>query len=218
LWARDLKEWNQEGTPRRILPFLGFCVDDSGYYFVSPCQLNGTAKEYLLAHPNTDRLKLIRGIAEGLLMLHTMNPPVVHGGLNASSVIIDDWGNPLLSDFGIAKFIDDVQGSASFSLTGMDDSVRWHAPEVNAERELSTRSDIYSLGMTILELITGKWPWDNVQYLSQVILKVANNSLQPDRPPEMQSDALWELVCRCRTFDQHARPSISEVSADLELI
>jgi len=135
-----------------------------------------------------------------------------------SSVTIDDWGNPLLSDFGIAKVIDDVKGSTDFSQSGVDDSIRWYAPElINGKRELSTRSDIYSLGMTILELITGKQPWDNVKRSGQIVLKVANG-VRPDRPAVMQDDAMWNLLCRCWAFNSSARPSIFEVSAALELM
>ena len=74
-----------------------------------------------------------------------------------------------------SQVIDDVQGLTTFSQSGVDDSIRWYAPElINGKRELSIRSDIYSLGMTILELITGKQPWDNVKRSGQIVLKVAN--------------------------------------------
>jgi len=216
LWARDQVEWNEKGATRRILPFLGFCEDGPGsQYFISPSQSNGTARSYLISNPYIDRLKLIRGIAQGLLLLHTMDPPVVHGYLNASSVIIDDWGNPLLSDFGIAKVVEDVIGTAVYTQSqSTTDACRWWAPELNDNQELSTRSDVYSFGMTVLEIMTGRLPWHGAKPWS-VILK-AYRGERPERPMEISNDGMWDLLVRCWDQEPMQRPTIQGIVTILD--
>lgn len=114
--------------------------------------------------------------------------------------------------------MEDVVGSAIYTQSeGVQDSVRWFAPEVNHDRVLSTRSDVYSFGMTVLELISGRRPYDELRNAFQVVAKVTMGK-RPERPAEMNNDKLWALLIRCWDQIPEERPSIQQVVVALESI
>ncbi|EGO01758.1 hypothetical protein SERLA73DRAFT_177238 [Serpula lacrymans var. lacrymans S7.3] len=207
---------------KHILPFYGFCQNDGPYpYVVSPWQPNGTAPEYLNKYPDADHLAMIRGVAEGLRILHTMQPPVVHGNLKGSSIVIDSSGNPLLADFGFSKITEDITGVPFTMSTGISDSYRWLAPELIIDQGvLSTACDIYAFGMTVLELLTHKHPWEDVKRSTTVVIKVSQGQL-PSRPRDAVvverglDGVVWGLLEKCWVTDSKERATIQQVLQEL---
>jgi len=106
----------------------------------------------------------------------------------------------------------DVQGINSF---------RWFAPELLGEHPLiSTRSDIYSFAMTVLELMTGERPFVEIRKAPSIPTAVASGQ-RPMRPLDPAvvnrglDDALWALLVRCWAQEPAERPSIVEVGKEL---
>ena len=66
----------------------------------------GPATSFVQKYPQTNMLKLLMGVAEGLGYLHSQG--IVHGDLRGANVLISEDGVPTLSDFGLAKFLEDV--------------------------------------------------------------------------------------------------------------
>ncbi|KDQ64686.1 hypothetical protein JAAARDRAFT_28325 [Jaapia argillacea MUCL 33604] len=201
-----------------ILPFYGFCNNDGPYpYMVSPWMPNGNAIEYVKKNPDMDHRRLIRDIAEGLRVLHTMQKPVVHGDLKGANVVIGPMGNALIADFGLYKVIEDVTGVPFTQSRGVSDSYRWFAPELCAgQGVLSLSADIYAFAMTVLELITHDQPFSYVKHTTEVVVKVSLGG-SPRRPtdPTMVArgldDNLWHLMERCWEKDRTRRPTIGDV-------
>lgn len=132
---------------RNILRLLGFCHNNEHsliflYEFMPNGSLVGqyhNKKEFGWA----TRYQIAEGIAHGLCYLHhDCNPPIVHGVLKPSNVLLDGHMEPQLSDFCMAKLPDDAMCSTAYI-----------SPEHEPLRD--EKSDIYSFGVILLELLTG---------------------------------------------------------------
>ncbi|KZO98429.1 kinase-like protein [Calocera viscosa TUFC12733] len=162
--VKEVSLWSKLKHPN-VLRLLGICLEGSKGYkrisIVMPLMENGSLVDYLQAHPNVDRLRLLRGMADGLTYLHGFDQPgpIIHGDLKCANVLIDGAGIPLLADFGFSMLMDEIRAE-HITTTLLDINPRWAAPErLNPERyglkphEAFTKaSDMYSLGMTIYEV------------------------------------------------------------------
>ena len=92
--------------------------------------------------------------------------------------------------------------------------VRWMAPETFNPRVGSTRSDIWSFGMVMYEVLTRKDPYHECAFFT-VIAKVASGGT-PNRPETMTNDKIWSLMKNCWTLKASERPTIQEVIRKLE--
>ncbi|CAA3005384.1 putative kinase-like protein TMKL1 [Olea europaea var. sylvestris] len=98
------------------------------------------------------------GIARGVHYLHTaFGKPVVHGNLKSKNVLLDRNYQPYVSDFGLHLLLNPMAGQQMLEASA---SQGYKAPELIKIKDASEESDIYSLGVIFLELLTGKEPID----------------------------------------------------------
>ncbi|KAG7099135.1 hypothetical protein E1B28_001007 [Marasmius oreades] len=147
-------------------------------------------------------------ILSGLGYLHGKG--IIHRDLKADNILVETSGICKISDFGISKQADDAEGRA---FTEMRGTVFWMAPEVLEPREggYDSKIDIWSIGCVILEMWSGKRPWDG-EALFPVLLKVSRQKLHPPLPPgiELSRDAL-EMWRKCFIAEPTKRPSATEL-------
>ncbi|KAF7012716.1 hypothetical protein CFC21_026876 [Triticum aestivum] len=115
------------------------------------------------------RITIAVDIAAALDYLHNQcMPPMVHCDLKPSNVLLDDVMGACVGDFGLAKLLhgysssSGIDGSTSTSLVGPRGSVGYIAPEYGYGSKISTEGDVYSYGVIILEMLTGKRPTDEM--------------------------------------------------------
>ncbi|KAJ7831258.1 kinase-like domain-containing protein [Mycena leptocephala] len=202
---------------KHVLPFYGYCQEDGPLpYTVSPWQSNGNATQCVKKHLGIDYIRLVKGIASGLDVIHTMSPPIVHGNLRGSSILIDKFGNPLLADFGLSQIIENNASPFNQS-RGVTNSYRWFAPELCiGEGVLSFASDVYSYGMTVLELFTHEQPYKEVKHANDVLIRACKGEqpLRPSKPDDMDrhlDDELWGLLQRCWAFEPSERLTVQDI-------
>ncbi|KAF8636240.1 hypothetical protein AX17_003725 [Amanita inopinata Kibby_2008] len=219
LWAKIY----EVDKGKHILPLYGFCtIDGISPSLVSPWIKNGDSLSYVKEHDRLVNYKfLIKGIAAGIQVLHSMDPPIIHGELKAEKILIGDQGQPLITDFGLAKMAADIEGVPITHTLGISDAYRWYAPEMcSDEGLLSTKSDVYSFAMTILELMLHDKPYARVTRIGQVIKRLTAGT-HPDRPNDPRAierglnDDMWELLESCWSLQPADRPSIEKVMARL---
>lgn len=130
------------------------------------------------------RLKIAAGAAHGLVCLHKANPPVIYRDLKSSNILLDNDFNPKLSDFGLAKL--GPVGDNTHVSTRVMGTYGYCAPEYAMTGKLTLKSDIYSFGVVLLELITGRKAFDTskkqgeqnlVVWVSYTILYLNTNYL-----------------------------------------
>ncbi len=167
-----------------ILPIFDFGHADGdavngGYtYIVMPLiesgTLTGTLKGKPLPLPQIRRL--VSQIGEALDYAHAHG--LVHRDVKPSNVLMDGRGNCLLSDFGLAKM---VEGGAKFTDTGgILGTPAYMSPEQGQGLPLDRRSDVYSLGVMLYEMATGKPPFDAETPIA-IVLKHIQEPLPPPR-------------------------------------
>ncbi|CAN8279949.1 unnamed protein product [Cochlearia groenlandica] len=153
-----------------LLALLGYCSDNSHKLLVYEFMANGGLQEHLYPNnrssgsvaPRLDwetRMRIALEAAKGLEYLHeTVSPPVIHRDFKSSNILLDRNFHAKVSDFGLAKVGSDKAGvHVSTRVLGTQGYV---APEYPLTGHLTTKSDVYSYGIVLLELLTGRVPVD----------------------------------------------------------
>ncbi|KAH7338687.1 kinase-like domain-containing protein [Rhizoctonia solani] len=184
---------------------------------VSKWMENGNLLEYLRRAPNADRYQLSIQVASGLSYIHGFS--MIHGDVKALNVLVSTDGVAKLTDFGLSTM---PESSLEFSATTASQagSIRWAAPELLADESAKSKgSDVYSLGMTILETFTGNVPYAQSRRDFTIIQLVAQGVL-PTRPTDKIQDnergsQLWSLLVSCWERKIDSRPTAQQVAESL---
>ncbi|CAE6538292.1 unnamed protein product [Rhizoctonia solani] len=147
---------------------------------------------------------------------------MIHGDLKAMNILVSQDLAIKISDFD-CSIVSDC--SLLFSATGQAISLRWAAPELmdSAEDEVNVektrQSDVYALGMTLLEIVTGEAPYSEYR-LDVGVMKAVVIGKLPKRPAALREgnrkDVFWNLLEQCWNHEQMARPSAQRVLARLQ--
>ncbi|KAF8306364.1 kinase-like protein [Clavulina sp. PMI_390] len=156
-------------------------------------------------------------ISEGLAYLHESG--ILHRDLKGDNILIDPNGICKITDFGISRQADDIYAAATH--TAMQGSICWMAPEViqNPKRaEYSAKIDVWSLGCVVLEMWTGKRPWDG-EWPVTVIYKLGTNREPPPVPENIRLNELADdFRRRCFAIDPDERPTAAELTTNPYLV
>ncbi|PQQ12647.1 putative serine/threonine-protein kinase PBL21 [Prunus yedoensis var. nudiflora] len=145
-----------------LVTLIGYCTDGDQRLLVYEYMPRGSLEDHLFdLSPDREplswdtRIKIAVGAARGLEYLHCKaNPPVIYRDLKSANILLDDQFNPKLSDFGLAKLA--PVGDKTHVSTRVMGTYGYCAPEYAMSGKLTLKSDIYSFGVVMLELITGK--------------------------------------------------------------
>ncbi|KAB5589899.1 Tyrosine kinase family catalytic domain containing protein [Ceratobasidium theobromae] len=235
--AHELYTWSISAHPN-ILELLGLAVFRDQLAMVAPWMEYGSLLAFIRANPEADRCNLCTQIAEGLVYMHGLGivgnreseltqrsdsqPPQAHGDIKGDNVVVSKDGVAKITDFGCATMKREFP--VAFTVTeSLNYSVRWAAPELFLEDGVSNfETDVYALGMTILEAITGDVPHKERADLA-VIHTVLVKKQHPVRPVQLipstsKVDELWELLERCWSYEPPNRPKVPEVRDFLKTV
>ncbi|KAG6503129.1 probable serine/threonine-protein kinase PBL7 isoform X1 [Zingiber officinale] len=151
-----------------LVNLIGYCADGDQRLLVYEYMPLGSLEDHLHADLSPDkkrldwntRMKIAAGAAKGLEYLHDKaNPPVIYRDLKCSNILLDEGYHPKLSDFGLAKL--GPVGDNTHVSTRVMGTYGYCAPEYAMTGQLTLKSDMYSFGVVLLELITGRRAIDN---------------------------------------------------------
>ncbi|OIV97563.1 hypothetical protein TanjilG_12320 [Lupinus angustifolius] len=149
-----------------LVKLIGSCTDGDQRLLVYEYMPMGSLEDHLFDLNRGEeplswsvRMKIAAKSARGLEHLHCKaDPPVIHRDLKSANILLDNEFNPKLSDFGLAKVGPD--GDKSHVSTRVMGTYGYCAPEYAMSGKLTLKSDIYSFGVVLLELITGRRAFD----------------------------------------------------------
>ncbi len=180
-----------------ILPIFAYGEEDDFAYLVMRYIETGTLSERVERGPlSLDAAdRLLGQIASALDYAHERG--ILHRDVKPSNVLLDEHGNSYLTDFGIAKIVE-----ATIDLTG--DSIlgtpKYMSPEqCRGEKNLTPATDIYSLGIVLFEMLTGRPPFEAETPIAVIHMQLHEplplpRSLRPDLPEEVEKVILKALA------------------------
>jgi len=161
------------------LPVHDFGTEGKLNYMVMRYVQGGTLSNIMGKPIAYDRIvQIVGNVARALDYAHQQG--VIHRDIKPSNILIDQHGEVLLTDFGIAKM---MEGSSSTQLTAAGSILgtpAYMSPEQAQGQNIDGRSDIYSLGVVLYELLTGKPPYQ-AETPFAIVLKHINDPLPPPR-------------------------------------
>lgn len=178
-----------------IMKFYTSWVDTTNrnINFVTEMFTSGTLRQYRLKHKRTNIRAIkhwCRQILQGLLYLHSHDPPVIHRDLKCDNIFINgNQGEVKIGDLGLAAIL---RKSHAARCVGTPEFM---APEVYKE-EYNELVDIYSFGMCILEMVTFEYPYSECTHPAQIYNKVVSGK-KPDALYKVKDPEVRKFVEKC---------------------
>ncbi|XP_074627502.1 mitogen-activated protein kinase kinase kinase 3-like isoform X3 [Acropora palmata] len=149
--------------------------------------------------------KYTRQILEGVSFLHATL--IVHRDIKGANILRDLRGNVKLADFGASKRLQSIRSKTGFR--SMHGTPYWMAPEVINGEGYGRKADIWSLGCTVVEMLTTRPPWAEFEPMA-ALFKIATQPTQPELPLDLSDDAK-AFVKSTLTRSSRERPSADEL-------
>ena len=198
----------------RVLPVYDYGQIEGLPYIVMAYMPGGTLSDRIKQGPLPleEIVRLVWQIAEGLDHAHRKG--VIHRDFKPSNVLLDEHGNAYLADFGIAKI---SEATVQLTGSGIVGTPAYMAPEMATGDVVTPAVDIYALGITLFQMLTGKLPFRGETPLSVMMAHASEpvpnvRDLRPDLP-----EGVAHVVMRALAKNPADRyPTAGELASDLE--
>ncbi|KAG5559749.1 hypothetical protein RHGRI_009304 [Rhododendron griersonianum] len=206
--------------PNMVL-LLGACPEYG--CLVYDYMANGSLEDRLFRQGNTPplpwqlRFRIAAEIGTGLLFLHQTKPePIVHRDLKPANILLDSYFVSKISDVGLARLVPPnvVDSVTEYHMTSAAGTFCYIDPEYQQTGMLGTKSDIYSLGIMLLQIVTAKPPMGLTHHVEQAIDKgIFAEFLDPSIPdwPVEEALSFAQLALKCAELRRKDRPDLKTV-------
>jgi ankyrin repeat protein len=195
----------------KLCMVMEFCSRGSLYHVI-------TNEKYDIGWDKTFHIAI--NMTKGVECLHNWDPQIVHRDFKSLNLLVNEKWEVKVCDFGLSRF---NTGSNLETLVKMRGTFAYCAPEVYFGEQFSTKSDVYSIGMVLWELvtrcITGRYErpfaeFKNLHFDFQIIIQTAKKGLRPTIPPSCP-EGLAQLIRDCFDHSPEKRPGCSEINQRL---
>ncbi|XP_062210766.1 receptor-like cytoplasmic kinase 176 [Phragmites australis] len=233
-WLAEVNYLGQLSHPN-LVKLVGYCLEDEQRLLVYEYMPRGSLEHHLFRRGShfqplswNLRMKVALEAARGLAFLHGDQAKVIYRDFKTSNILLDSDYNAKLSDFGLAK--DGPSGDKSHVSTRVMGTQGYAAPEYIATGHLTAKSDVYSYGVVLLELLSGQralnknrppgqhnlveWARPYITKKRRVIHVLDSRLGSQYSLPAAQKTAA--LALQCLSMDARCRPSMDQVVTMLE--
>lgn len=231
---------------KHLVGLVGFCQEEDERLLVYEYMSNGSLHDHLHNKDNVERkssvvnswkmrVRVALDAARGIEYLHSYAvPPIIHRDIKSSNILLDTKWTARVSDFGLSM-MGPESGQEEYTSSRAVGTVGYIDPEYYVMNVLTTKNDVYGLGVVLLELLTGKRavfkdrdaiaPVGVVEYAVPLILsgelrRVMDPRVGPPPLPRTEEARAVELVAsvavRCVNLEGKERPNMGEVVGELE--
>lgn len=204
-----------------VVPFLGAVLQDQGRcWLISEFMPGGTLAQWLHGDkgplgpnkPLLQRAQRALDVCRALAALEACAPPLLHRDVKPSNVFMDGSGTARLGDFGLAR----PMPTSRATLTGETGTYLYMSPEMVRHEVYDSKTDVWSFGVLLAELLTGHIPYQHTFMTPvQIAMGVADEKLQPLLPGQLPTELL--VLCHaCCDFDPDMRPGFATLVEELE--
>lgn len=190
-----------------ILPIYDYGEYDGMPYIVMRYLDGGTLQARIRQGPlsSSETIGIIRQVADALDYAHSHN--VIHRDIKPSNIMLDRRGNAYLTDFGIAKM---GEGTSQLTGSGIVGTPAYMAPEQTKQGPPAPAADVYALGVTLFEMVTGQVPFSADTPIAQILMHLQDPvpSLRDSNPaiPAELDEILHKAMAKSPR-DRYARAS-----------
>lgn len=221
-----------------LVNLIGYCAEGDQRLLVYEYMPNGSLQDHLFDNQDdkdvlewNTRVKIAAGAARGLEYLHCeAKPPIIYRDLKSANILLDRDFSPRLSDFGLAKL--GPIGDKTHVSTRVMGTFGYCAPEYAMTGKLTLKSDIFSFGVVLLELVTGKKTIDIKRIEGERSLVAWSRPFLKDRRRYMElvdprlrgrysrrsARHLIAVAAMCLSEEAAERPTIKEIVAALDFL
>ncbi|CAA0819364.1 Putative serine/threonine-protein kinase-like protein CCR3 [Striga hermonthica] len=218
---------------KHLVRLVGYCEEKDERLLVYEYMKNGALHNHLHGNTNTNvinswkmRIKISLDAARGVEYLHSYAvPPIIHRDIKSSNILLDEDWSARVSDFGLSLLSPDKDREGGFRPAG---TVGYIDPEYYGLNVVTAKSDVYGLGVVLLELLTGKRaifktsggePISVVEYAVPAIIAGEVERILDPRVGAEELEAV-ELMANtamhCVQIEAKDRPTMTDVVANLE--
>ncbi|PIA55232.1 hypothetical protein AQUCO_00800157v1, partial [Aquilegia coerulea] len=218
-----------------LVPLIGYCCESDQQILVYPFMSNGSlqdrlygeaAKRKILDWPT--RLSVALGAARGLLYLHTFaGRCIIHRDVKSSNILLDHRMTAKVADFGFSKYAPQ-EGDSNPSLE-VRGTAGYLDPEYYSTQHLSAKSDVFSFGVVLLEIISGREPldihrprneWSLVEWAKPLVRDSKMDEIvDPSIKAGYHAETMWrvvEVALACIEPFSAYRPCMADIVRELE--
>ncbi|PON84293.1 Serine/threonine protein kinase [Trema orientale] len=224
---------------KNLTTLVGYCNEETRIGLIYEYMAMGNLRSHLSGStPNIlsweDRLRIAIDTAQGLEYLHNgCKPPIIHRDVKSTNILLNEKFQAKLGDFGVSKIFpydgdrQSVSGTLGVS-TNVVGTPGYLDPEYYASNWLNEKSDVFSFGVVLLELITARpvltKAKENNHIIQWVSSKLANGDIENILDPRLErcfinTDTVWkaiEISMACVSKTSTSRPAMSRVAIDLK--
>lgn len=199
---------------KNVIQILGVCLTKDNIYIIMSKM--DTSLDKIVYDPVKhskltlyDIYRLASGICAG--MIHLSGEGICHRDLAARNICLSGESIPAITDFGLSRKLVSTQSGVTETQMG---PVAWMAPE-NFHQRYSTKSDVWSFGIVLYEIVAGKPPHEGHHDLFDLALKIRDHYLRPEIP-ENCDPVLAQIMEMCWRPNPADRPTFEEISVLLK--